>query len=398
MKKYVFFTADIYPVGGMQLYVSGKAKYLMNEGFSVYAFFSSSATGNTAFPFLNRFKCGNITGLAVFPNQILSSSVNKELEKMKNIVEYAPDDDYFIESQNDKTAIWAELFAEKVGGKHICFNCNEVFRGRYKHYSDYLDYFWFKYKRDELYGISEKSIPMLFDGYQCLNDDKQHVFFAADDESVQDVDSDIIDNITKSEINLCYIGRIEKECFIDITDGVIDFAEKYRTKKIQYIIVGKCNSVQELDIKSRVKNIPNISVYFAGDLVPIPRKLFTKTDVVLAASGCARISAENGVLSVVADANGKFSNGILGIDTDNALFSDNHYTYIEVLENIFIFGKYSSAQIHLKPRRQNSFYYAQQVKLFLNSNIKEDYYDTNNLISHKRFMSRGTLRYYFGKD
>ena len=45
MKKYVFFTADIYPVGGIQIYLSGKIKYLEQNDWKVYVFYNGFYKG-----------------------------------------------------------------------------------------------------------------------------------------------------------------------------------------------------------------------------------------------------------------------------------------------------------------------------------------------------------------
>ena len=39
MKRYIFLTANIHPIGGMQNYVAGKAAYLEKNGWKVTVFF-----------------------------------------------------------------------------------------------------------------------------------------------------------------------------------------------------------------------------------------------------------------------------------------------------------------------------------------------------------------------
>ena len=133
MRKYVFFTADIHPVGGMQSYVAGKTKYLVDNSWSVFIFYPGRSVGGCAFPILNNYISGGIMQLKVFPNQLFSNEIKKILKQIKTIIEYTDEDQIYIESHYDKMALWGELFSSTVNGKHVCLNCNEVFRGKHKY-------------------------------------------------------------------------------------------------------------------------------------------------------------------------------------------------------------------------------------------------------------------------
>lgn len=67
MKKYVFFTADIYPVGGIQIYLSGKIKYLEQNDWKVYVFYNGFYKGKCVFPKLNEYKTNKMTCLSFCP-------------------------------------------------------------------------------------------------------------------------------------------------------------------------------------------------------------------------------------------------------------------------------------------------------------------------------------------
>lgn len=394
MKKYIFFTADIYSVGGMQSYVAGKAKYLKENGFKVFVFYCSNSKDDISFPALREYEGGNLKWLAVFPNQLLDTTVKLSLTKMEKIVGNDEDDQIFIESHYDKAAIWGELLASKMKAKHVCLNCNEVFRGRYKHYVDYMGFFWFKYNRNELAGISAKSMKLLFEGFYDVNESEELVFSAKPDDPVQDVYNEKVNNVCKDEENICYIGRIEKECFEFITQGVFAYAKKYPQTKIQYIIVGQSSSYKMNQIIDMFINLKNVKITFLGNLVPIPRSLFDKVDVVAAAAGCATLSAKEGVFTIVADANTGESNGVLGYDTNDVWFSDKHFTYVESFENVFKNKKYSINEIHLKKEHSKEYYYQETIDRFYQT-FDGKYYDNKKLLNNKRLLSKGTLNYYF---
>ena len=48
MKRYIFLTANIHPIGGMQNYVAGKAAYLEKNGWKVTVFFWGDNKGTCA--------------------------------------------------------------------------------------------------------------------------------------------------------------------------------------------------------------------------------------------------------------------------------------------------------------------------------------------------------------
>ena len=49
----------------------------------------------------------------------------------------------YIESQSEVTALWGELLAEKLRARHVCFNCNELFRGPKKYYEENINFIRF---------------------------------------------------------------------------------------------------------------------------------------------------------------------------------------------------------------------------------------------------------------
>lgn len=140
-----------------------------------------------------------------------------------------------IESHHDKTHLWGEILAKELHAKHICFNCNELFRGPDKYFEPYLAFFEFKYRRKELYGITEISVSRLFDGYNGLNDLKEKNFKAKTPDSVQDVSSAAVDELPSADWSICYIGRILKSYVDNILRDVALFAQRHTDKKINFI-------------------------------------------------------------------------------------------------------------------------------------------------------------------
>ncbi len=351
MKKYVFFTSDIFPVGGIQIYLSGKIKFLEKKGWKVYVLFNTFHKGNCVFPKLNEFQNGKFECLSFLPGELGEIVINHNLKKMLTHIDFSNNDTVLIESHYDVAAIWAELFAEKTKGKHVCFCCNEVFRGPNKFYEKYIDFFKFKYDRNELLGISSESMQKLFYGkFNNIPIDDSHVFIAASDNPIQEVENKVVNEIKRKDFNLCYIGRANKPSFFPILDGVKRFCENKQSINFQLIVVADISIVEVEKIEKLFKGIENVNIIFTGTLSPVPKKLFELIDVTIASSGCAIMSANEGIPTVLIDANDYKSNGLLGYDTENFLYREENGLCEEIdltLEKVFN-NEYKDKKFNLK--------------------------------------------------
>lgn len=378
MKKYIIFTADIHPIGGMQNYVAGKVKYLEKKGWSVNVFFNGDHSDTCAMPNMNRFIAGGFWELT-FPPQYWPRVIRNHVfgEMLQQIGPI--DGEVIIESQSDALALWGEELASKIKAKHFCFNCNERFRGPGKYYAEYMDFFDFKHKRREIAGIKDNSMSLLFEGYKEVPNEENYVFVAANEGPVQDVEDYRIDQIKKLDWNIAYIGRIEKGYVNQILAGVKDLSDSHRTKSIQMVFVGDVGS-KKAEIEQIFKNT-NVTCVFLGNCVPIPRKLFAKLDVVVAGSGCARCAAYENVMTIVADADNYLANGVLGIDTFDTLYHEQdirQMTYKEALENVLDSTKYNGKNVCFPKRMNCEVYYNQHFELIEKSNPKQEYYHYQN--------------------
>ncbi len=371
MKKYVFITCDITLLGGIQAYLAGKSKYLIDTGWQVSVFYYSQKNKSCVFPSLDRFRNGNIAELFYLPNRLNKTIIKHTINKMKKAIDYQLGDTVYVESHYDKVAIWGELFAEATLGKHVCLCCNEVFFGKGKYYKDYLDFFKYKYERNEMAFISEKFAGALFGkSYSCT--DNVETFFAATDDPVQDVVDSRVECIECKDYNIAYIGRANKEGVEYIINGVKRFAET-NSGSVNFTFVGDASEEDIARIKKCLRCNENLSLTFTGSLVPIPRRLFSKIDVVIAGSGCARLAAQEGVFTIVVDANDFMSNGVLGIDTQNTLFREEGKlceNIDETLKRVLVKKSYDRNNILVLKRRNNNNCYQEQLQYFKNADGK----------------------------
>lgn len=85
------------------------------------------------------------------------------------------------------------------------------------------------------------------------------------------------------------------------------------------LIVGNVDDRKEW-LHQKLDKASNLVLTCLGDLVPIPRTLFSKIDVVIGSSGCAECSVVEGVPTIVSDAENSLANGILGYTVFSAYF------------------------------------------------------------------------------
>lgn len=405
MNRYIIMSYDIHPLGGCQNYIWGKAAYLEKRGWDVFVLFAGAKKIAFEFKYLSKYADGNIPALDWIPAQLPNSLQRGTLRDMLRVVCRKGIDykETIIESHHDKTHLWGELLAEKLKAKHICFNCNELFRGDDKFFEPYLDFFEFKYQRKELYGITDKSVSRLFDGYNGHVDLKEKVFIAKTPDSVQDVQCALVDNIPSADWSICYIGRILKSYVDNILQEVALFAQKHADKQINFIIVGDAN-IKKKQIDNLFIPISNLNVEYLGNQIPIPRSLFRKVDVVIAGSGCAYASRNEGVPVILPDPEACASDGLYRYENMNPVKLDEGRIcepFIESLERVLVQEVHKSMTfIPVEDNRTASDFYDEHMQMISDTSSKQEFYLvdvlTNNNLTFMQKMYM-TCQYYFRK-
>lgn len=385
MKIYVIVTADIHPIGGLQLYTAGKSNFLKRNGWCVKVLYCGNRKASCKVEELNQYLDGGFYSLGYPPEQLPAFLFKREMEKMLLFINANSEDEVLVESHADLSAFWGERIAERLHAKHICFNCNEKFRGENKFYEQYMDFFWFKYKREELLGLHDDSLKKLFDGYHDVPSSHDYWFDAVEPGPIQDIESNIVSKIVKYDINIAYLGRITKGYVPHIIKGVVEFANNHPEKQIGLIIIG--NEKERLAlINSLISSVKNLHITYMGDLVPIPKCIYKKIDCMIAGAICAEISAREGIPTIVADCENYLANGILGYTVNNSMYfepENGQKRFDEELENVFFTKEYLKNSYHFPDALSSDDIYNSHFKFFLNSK-DEKYYEFN----HDYFFSK----------
>lgn len=384
MRRYIFITADIHLVGGMQMYVAGKTEYLRRQGWSVAMFFYGENHGTCAYHILNDYVGGGLFELSRQPYEWTRRIRVNTINEMESVIKGVATDseEIIIESQTDITALWGELLAERLNAKHVCLICNEKFRGHNKHYEENLDFFDFKHNRRELAGIHKESLRRMFAGYKEVDEKECFSFSAANNDPIQDIENDKIDTLEKKDWNICYIGRAKKGYVPGIIDDISKFAKKHQEKRIQVIFVGD-QSEHLVIINNKLLGQKNVTVSLLGDLVPIPRGLFRKIDVVIAGSGCAYCSAKERVPTIVADADNYLANGVLGYTTFDGIYREKNNRQMhfdEMLEEVLVKHITTKLPYKMDEKPNSDYYYHQQMDFVFRSEQTKCYYKLNKNI------------------
>lgn len=377
MKKYILLTANIIPIGGMQLYSYGKSEFLRKNNWDVKIIYDGDQYSRCDIDGLNKYRDGAFPIVSFRPMDLPTNIMRHALDRMISYVGNVNENEtVLVESQSDTLAYWGELLAEKLRGYHICFNCNELFRGNNKSYDIYHEFFYFKYKRKELLGLHNDTLKKVFDGYYDVECDNTFVFDALEPDPIQNVNEGIADNIKKCDFNIAFLGRTSKGYFDEVIKGIKEFATKYNDSSINLIVIGDATAKKQF-LESTFEESDNVHLSLLGNLVPIPRAIYKKIDLMIAGAVCAEISAREGVPTVVADCENYKANGVLGYTVQNSMYFDPNVgqtSFCEAIEDALINKEYQNYPYLFPNAPKSDEVYKSQFHFFDEANRYKEYY------------------------
>lgn len=377
-KIYIFVAHTIATIGGMEMYTAGRAKYLESCGWKVYILSPESANAKTAIPSLSKYlKVGGDCNFLLMPpykfkryeqEQMLNFMIQKlNLPNIKNCK-------IIVESCSGARACWAELLAAKLQAYHFFIASEEAYREGWQVYDEILPFMHFKLMRNEIIG-SDETIRRLFNGYKNIKGALVEIpDIIREQDAIQDVDFPAINQIAKLDWNICHIGRVTKNFVMYFINGVAELARRYPDKKINLMFVGNIDERRK-NINEIFKGINNVQITELGLLVPIPRILFSKIDVVCAIAQSARFAANEGTLTIVGSTdNIEKTRGVLGYDTNEQAFGAGNFSYCEALENVLVKRLYDNQKYMLPKLLPADEYYARFLIILENVNPRKEYY------------------------
>lgn len=344
MKKYIFLTFAVSGIGGTQIYIRNKIKYLKSKQWDV-SVICTEPGHSICVEELKEYENCVIPELMSNP-YIFTNAERKQIINKAKIMIGEISQDTIIESNFIQVNLWGELIAKELGVKHFVFLIQEDYSIKDKRYIDFYDY---KYTRMELAANTPYALRMLFKGYRNIQDGKECFLRAICHNTIEECDTNHIDSIVEADIHIGSIGRVNKPFVIPMINDVCQFADLHTDKKIQLVLFGGSPDFNDYTrIQDIAKSHSNLCVYITGPIFPIPKSLLDMMDVFISSAGSATTTSDVGYFTITIDANDYKPIGLLGYTTNDTVHRAPTAEYEEttvLLEDIIIDKKYGDASI-----------------------------------------------------
>ena len=308
-------------MGGAEEYVNKKIVFLQNNGYLVYVF--SSRRGKIIIPNFRQYEDGVITCLGLPPYVYSKRFINNTINVLLSKIDYSVNDEVYIESNVISLDLWAEIFAKKTNGEHVVIDLQE----EHEYPLFIQNYYYFKYLRNELFGINQKSISKILNLIPGKHEARY--ILAACNDVVENVESEIAKSIPESDYNICSIGRLDKNFLIYGCTEVVKFARKCQDKKINLIFIGDGSEERKNEIRSIINAQDNITLIITGYTYPIPQELLDKMDCYFSSAGSARVSANAGLPTITMSVESE-PLGIMYYTTMETLYKPADYQFLDL--------------------------------------------------------------------
>lgn len=373
-------------MGGLELYVLNKTKWLEENGWEVHIFSTILTFKKYRIQELNRFKSEAIPLLVFSPFEIGKSSREKILTKIIKFVNPSLNDEIIIESHSGSTALWGELVAKKINARHTFQPKHEYFTEDC--YTDSKDFFIYMLNNCRVFA-GELAKERLIQTVLKENPSKAKSISIAYN-PIANLDNSKLNEISKADYTICYIGRTEKPYFASIVDGVKNFAILHKENSVQFVVVGKSIYAKKI-VKKRLCCIRNLSIKLLDEMFPIPRKLFSLVDVVCAGSGAARSAVFESVPVLIPDPYNYLCNGVYGYETKESTIADPSFkqsSFLEAFERTLVLKDFKRFDFLFDNPRTVSECCENNLQLIYNIEKPFEYYSFNNAQKCKKTLKK----------
>ena len=117
-------------------------------------------------------------------------------------------------------------------------------------------------------------------------------------------------------------------------------------------------------------------------MVPIPRALYDKVDVVIAGAVCAEASARCGVPTIVADCENYNANGVLGYSVHNSMYYEEEHgqtDFTTALVDTLINKSYLNYPYTFPEPKPVEEIYSEHIKIFNRVEHEKEYFDIKSV-------------------
>lgn len=329
-RKYVFLQTAVAGIGGAQMYSIAKAVWLKEEGWDVAVVYALNS-GEIVLDY-SGVELRWCEMLLSRPSALPRAVVEKTIEQVASW--FAAYEQIVFETNVIDYSFWGELFAERLNGVNFIFSLGEKppmtsnqERAFYKA----------KYLKGELASITTSFLDALFleheDGYEDV------VLVAHEGSAVADVPvaSGFLPHDCDYSIGI--VSRLEKSFVRDAVRGIADFASNHPDKIILCVCVGNRIDQSAVEFIQRAfSTVGNVRLSILGEFSPLPRKLLSSFDVVIAKSGCIDCCLESNALTIAYKIDEDVPMGVACFDIprESRVAYNNDYSLKDYLERALI--------------------------------------------------------------
>lgn len=376
MKKYIFLTTLIRGIGGGHIYTLNKIKYLVSVGYSCEFIHADVLSGNIEIHELAQYANNKDENLQYPPYMYTKNEIEVTLNNIIGIIgDVSNCKEVVIESQTINCALWGELLASRLHAIHFVFLLGELVKTRNQMVED----FWkFKLKRHELYGISPNTIKNLFKDSMSKQIGGNVQLKAKCTNTLSDIKYLNKKSIIQTDYTIGSIGRADKMFIPRALRDIVRYARIHNDKTFCFILIGGAtNKRYEKKLLKIVDKIENISIHITGLIYPVPVELVQMPDVFVSTAGSARLSERLGIPTITYDIHDFKPIGILGYTTNNVLNRSRQEPPVDIfnlLDDVLMYKKYTKI---LKTFTEVVFTYEEHLQALAACSKQRNYFDTS---------------------
>jgi len=302
--KYIFFVNNISGIGGAQLYILRKSKFLKKHGYDIYII--AGVKNKIIYEEFEQFNILECKEILISPNVLNSKKRNNIIDKFISFTNCQKPNQTLIESHQTSPALWAEIFSSKTRLRNFVYPLAPFSLKR----KIYKDFFYYKVKKNELIGSSKSFINDLF-GEKFKN-----VYFNIPFDKNEILSKEYNGHNDNYDLNILTISRIEKTY---IKQSIIDIIDFFKDKEIKvkydiYLSKTKGDIFDNLEriIKSNLNN--KLEINLKGPVNPLTSDIFEKQDVFIGMGTAVLNAVSMKVPSLVVDYRNNKYYGFFGYD------------------------------------------------------------------------------------
>lgn len=312
-RRYIFLTNDIGNVGGGNLYIAAKCKWLREQGWTpeVYYYERRPILLEEMRPFQPNYVYGLEFRFLLIPDSLRRATAQRILGSP------SPADQIVIESFQYQMGYWGEYLASLCGGRHILYTLHE---SPPRLTPSAMQFMRFKLHRRELFGITPHAIPLLLPEA----DGEATFLYAAGSghRAVASYPVAELSALSPSELTLLTVTRLEKPYVATMMQEVRRWAEAHPDIKTRFIIIGDTPfpKIRRRMLRILTRHTPaNLDIIHLGYRYPVPQQAYDEADIFIGCAGAARCASESGVTTLVIDANDHQAIGVHPFETPTRL-------------------------------------------------------------------------------